>query len=299
MLFRDDAFARHQRMRWLRPDAGRWVREDAARFLRPGSGQAEVVAGIERKYNQDQPRVPAGNGRESGRWTDGSSGGAGNDVAQPMGSIDFGDLPNFSDLFQIAPSEYDNSNFTQLAGDIPDGEGSSIGQNQGPSLEPPEIPAERPITREERMTFARSVATWVTGVGRRAAAVDLFFEAADQVSGLKGLLDAGKSAADPPASLEELQERATLPSQSGYQKHHIVERAAALEAGYPKSLVDGRDNLASIPVLKHIDITIEYQRNDFQPDGTFRSLREYLQDKDFETRRNVGLAIMRKHGVLK
>ncbi|HEY0235249.1 MAG TPA: hypothetical protein VGC86_09380 [Afipia sp.] len=147
MLLRDDAFARHQRMRWLRPDAERWVGQDAARFLRPGSDPFEILPGFEQKYNQAQPRVPAGNGRESGRWTDGSGSGAGSDVGQPTSGIDFGDLPSFSDLFalfQITPQEFGNPDGTQLAGEIPDGDGPGIGHNQGPPLEPPEIPAGRP-----------------------------------------------------------------------------------------------------------------------------------------------------------
>jgi len=55
--------AREQR-RWLRNDAHRWLRPDHARFEKPQR--------IERKYNPNQPRVPAGN-RDGGQWTSGSS----------------------------------------------------------------------------------------------------------------------------------------------------------------------------------------------------------------------------------
>jgi hypothetical protein len=104
----NDAIAREaQRRRWLRPDWRRWMREDADRFAPPGveargsrsdhaddaefaaelnrlrAQQGELrrmLAGVQfelalrrlrRKYSPDQPREPAGNGRESGRWTDG------------------------------------------------------------------------------------------------------------------------------------------------------------------------------------------------------------------------------------
>ena len=77
----------------MRPDAHRWIRPDAARFL-VRNGTASVYSDVERKYSPTQPRVPAGSGRESGRWTHGSSGGIGTGgaiTASPMGNIDFGD----------------------------------------------------------------------------------------------------------------------------------------------------------------------------------------------------------------
>jgi len=137
MSAREDAYARHQQARWMRPDAHRWVRPDAARFLKPGTDVASVYPALERKYSPNQPRVPAGN-PDGGQWTDGSGSGA-TRVARQVGHVDIGDLPNFRDLFalfQISPSETDNSDYTQLAGDLPPG----LGHNEGPSLEPPEIP---------------------------------------------------------------------------------------------------------------------------------------------------------------
>lgn len=80
MSAREDAYARHQQARWMQPDGYRWIRPDAARFLKPGADVASVFPSLEGKYTPNQPRVPAGSGRESGRWTDGSSGG-GNAVA--------------------------------------------------------------------------------------------------------------------------------------------------------------------------------------------------------------------------
>jgi hypothetical protein len=40
-----------------------------------------ALRALGRKYREDQPRVPAGSGRESGRWTDGGGSGAGRDDA--------------------------------------------------------------------------------------------------------------------------------------------------------------------------------------------------------------------------
>ena len=72
-----DAFDAHQRARFMRPDAHRWIRPDAARFLAPGTDPASVYPALipaETKYSPNQPRVPKGNGDESGRWTDGDGG---------------------------------------------------------------------------------------------------------------------------------------------------------------------------------------------------------------------------------
>ncbi|MCE3256966.1 MAG: hypothetical protein K0Q64_1049 [Nitrobacter vulgaris] len=57
----------------MRPDAYRWIRPDAARFLVPGTDPREVYPALQRKFNPDQPRVPAGN-PDGGQWTDGGGG---------------------------------------------------------------------------------------------------------------------------------------------------------------------------------------------------------------------------------
>lgn len=163
MTARENAYLRHQQARWMRPDAYRWIRPDAARFLNPGTDTANAYPGLECKYRPSQPRVPAGSGRESGQWTDGNGAGAsagGNaNVTQPMGNIDLGDLPNVGDLFslfQITPAETDNSEDTQLAGDIPTGDSPEL-----PSSEPPEIPQERPKpAQNERDICERPPVGW-------------------------------------------------------------------------------------------------------------------------------------------
>lgn len=50
-------------LRWMQPNAQRWLRHDAHRFMPPGQS-------AERKFNPEQPRVPAGNS-EGGQWSNG------------------------------------------------------------------------------------------------------------------------------------------------------------------------------------------------------------------------------------
>lgn len=79
----------------MRPDAHRWIRSDAARFLAPGTDPASVYPAlipVETKYSPNQPRVPAGNGDESGRWTDGRG-----TLAIPMGNVGIDDPRVISD----------------------------------------------------------------------------------------------------------------------------------------------------------------------------------------------------------
>lgn len=66
-------FEAAQCARWMRPDAYRWIRPDAARFLAPGIDPRDVYPALQRKFNPDQPRVPAGN-PDGGQWTDGGGG---------------------------------------------------------------------------------------------------------------------------------------------------------------------------------------------------------------------------------
>lgn len=86
MSAREDAYARHQQQRWMRPDAHRWIRPDAARFLLPGTDPVSVYPALERKYSPSQPRMPAGN-PDGGQWTSGG-GGSSTRVARPMGNAD-------------------------------------------------------------------------------------------------------------------------------------------------------------------------------------------------------------------
>lgn len=297
----EDAYARAQQTRWMRPDAHRWIRPDAARFLKPGTDPASVYPALERKYSPNQPRVPAGN-PDGGQWTDGdgSSGASVPNSTQPMGNIDFGDLPSFSDLFalfQITPSEIDNSDYTQLAGDVPEGDGPGIGHNEGPPLEPPEIPAETPKRGGDWMQFARSAAGWVKLVGRYSPYADAFFGAVKQIDETNEIINTIKSANDPPRTLEELQTRVGLPADGGYHDHHIVNQHAGNRSLFGDRAVDSRSNQARIPVLKHIEISRWYATRNEGFGGL--TPRDYLRDKSWEEQTKIGLYIMKREGVLK
>lgn len=209
-------------------------------FLAP-SAAASVYCGVERKYSPNQPRVPAGNGRESGRWTEGSGGGAGsgaNLAASPMGHIDFGDLPNFSDvfsLFQITPGETDNSDYTQLAGDVSEDGGPDIGRNEGSPLEPPEIPQTRPNVSDERMSVVWDVVEWIGKKGRNSPAVSGYFGILNAAHWFKYYEEMTKTYHDPPETLEQLQHNAQKPSEAGYHDHHIEEQTLLERLGFSRS----------------------------------------------------------------
>lgn len=287
----------------MRPDGHRWIRPDAARFLKPDTDLASVYPALEQKYNRNQPRVPAGNGRESGRWTDGSSGGTGsgsNPVTSPMGNTDFGDLPNFSDvfsLFQITPSETDNSDYTQLAGDVSDGDGPGIGHNQGPPFEPPEISQTRPNVSDERMSVVWDVVEWIGKKGRNSPAVSGYFGILNAAHWFKYYEEMTKTYYDPPETLEQLQHNAQKASEAGYHDHHIEEQTLLERLGFSRSERNRPDNMARIPILKHYDISGWYGRPNQEFDGL--TPRQYLSDKDAVTRREVGLYALRLFGVLK
>ncbi len=70
-----DAYLKNEIKRWMAPNAGHFVRPDWRQYVQPGLDLSSVFEIYERKYNRDQPRVPAG-GPDGGQWT--SDGGAGN-----------------------------------------------------------------------------------------------------------------------------------------------------------------------------------------------------------------------------
>ncbi len=281
---------RHQQSRWLRPDAYRWVRPDARRFISPGGDLAEAFPALAHKYNPDQPRVPAGS-PDGGQWTDGSGG-----AAKPMGDLGFGDLgfgnlaglEDFGALFQITPSETDLDG-VQLAGDPPIGDSP-----QTPSSEPPEIPPERPNTSVRTTSYLRAAANWLAQNAGLAA--DIYAGAMNNVEWLKDYGDVVQAARDEPKSFEELQEGVSQ-RRPGYDDHHIVEQTWAERFGYTRSEIDDPSNLVSIPRLKHYQITGWYGTSN--PDFNDLSPREYLRDKSWEERRQVGLDALVLFKVLK
>ncbi|MGH6682332.1 MAG: hypothetical protein ACRECA_00155 [Pseudolabrys sp.] len=265
----DSYWQDYQRRRWLRPNAHLYVHPDAARWLQPDQRLWQGPDFAERKYNADQPRVPAGNS-DGGQWTTVSSGG-GISIAVPVSDRFEGDGAAGGDT-----GETGTGNLGQLAGDIPTGD-------------PPEIPEERPPTSPERSAALKATA-------RLLGPISTVAEIAELGVWLRTYSAQIQSYSDPPKSLEELQRAVSTPA-NGYDIHHIVEQTQAEKDGFTREVIDGPDNLVLIPRLKHQEITGWYQtKND---DFGDLSPREYLSGRNWEIRKAVGLDALRIFGVLK
>ena len=101
---------------------------------------------------------------------------------------------------------------------------------------------------------------------------------------------------DPPRSLAELNQAANN-RQSGYDVHHIVEQAAAAADGSEGAWMNGPDNLARIPTLKHWELNSWYAMTSKYFGGV--SPRNFLRGKSWDERRRVGIEGLRAVGVLK
>jgi hypothetical protein len=152
---------------------------------------------------------------------------------------------------------------------------------------PPIIPRERPSATSERNDVAREVARWLAqNRGHVIENVDWFFEYEPSV----------QAYLDPPKTLQELHE-AVPTSKPGYDIHHIVERMSAEQDGFPKSVINGPENLVRIPRFKHWEITSWYMTKNENYGG--RSPRDYLRGKDWDERWRVGVEALIRQGVLK
>lgn len=100
---------------------------------------------------------------------------------------------------------------------------------------------------------------------------------------------------DEPKSLEELQQLAAIPRR-GYDVHHIVERAAARRLGMRGDEIDAPSNLVRISTFKHWELNSWYET----PSLIFSNQppRKYLDGKDAEEHRRVGLIGLNTVGVL-
>ncbi len=304
---RANVFLRHQQQRWLRADAARWVRPDAAKFLKPGTPLADIYPALAFKYNPDQPRVPAGNSRDSGRWGDGGSSGrprvyitgqnddgetlgdGGTGVSLPSLSFDVGDLLgniDWSDLFDVKPRKR-RTGGVRLAGDLPDGFGA-------PDDKPPKVPAKRPKKSSQRTGVFRVITSWA----RRHPAIagDLIaglLDISDWMDAYEDLIEADR---DPPKTMQDLQ-AGVGQRRPGYDTHHIIEQTAAEKWELTRSEIDDPSNLVSIPRLRHYQITGWYGTRTDRFGGL--SPREYLSDKGPDERRRIGLEALVRFEVLK
>jgi hypothetical protein len=76
-----------------------------------------------------------------------------------------------------------------------------------------------------------------------------------------------------------------------------VEQTPAEQDGFPRSIIDSRDNLVRIPTLKHWQINSWYQTLNDDYGGL--SPRDYLRGKTWEERTSVGHDALVRHGILK
>jgi hypothetical protein len=158
-----------------------------------------------------------------------------------------------------------------------------------PTNDPPELPKDRPRIPEERTSAIKEVIRRLERfggpIGRIIGAAYWLYEYDAEIT----------SALDPPKSLEELQ-RAHATPKAGYHRHHIVEQTSAERDGFPRSMIDGPDNLVLIPKRKHVEITSWYQTKNDDYGGL--PPREYLHGKNWEERRRIGLKMLVDVGVL-
>ena len=108
--------------------------------------------------------------------------------------------------------------------------------------------------------------------------------------------DVVQAARDEPKALDELRDGVGL-KRPGYDDHHIVEQTWAERFGFSRSEIDDPSNVVSIPRLKHYRITGWYASPNEDYEGL--SPREYLRDKNWEVRRQVGLDALIKFEALK
>ncbi len=84
---------------------------------------------------------------------------------------------------------------------------------------------------------------------------------------------------------------------AGYQVHHIVEQTPARADGFPEEQIEAPENKVLIPTLKHRDIGAWFSTKNPLFDG--HSPWDHLRDKDWDTRRKVGIDALIDFGVLK
>lgn len=175
-----------------------------------------------------------------------------------------------------------------------------VADKPGPSAEPPldkppAISPTRPSTSQERTAFLKSAAQWVARALKRGTPIGRFLAALEVLSWFDPERPYFEAYQDPPKTLEELQ-GAVSESKRGYHKHHIVEQSSAEEDGFPRSMIDERENLVRIPALKHWEINAWYQTKSER--FGFLSPREYLSGKSWQERRRFGLQALIERGVL-
>jgi hypothetical protein len=221
---------------------------------------AQLASAFKAGFSPSQPRVPAGN-PDGGQWT--GSGGGG----------------------------------TAAGGGL-----TQVAQNISPD-HLTDIPEERPESARLRNAAIKRVAIFVAKLAAEhflGEPAGLILNAIDIASSAAWVVEEGgaliEAYADPPKSLEELQEAVSTPA-AGYDIHHIVEQTPAEQDGFSRSQIDSPANLVRIPTLKHWQITGWYMT----PSEDFGGMspRSYLRGRSWEERMQVGYRGLIRSGVLK
>ena len=222
-------------------------------------------------FNPNQPRVPRGSS-DGGQWT-GSGTNAGS--AKPRATVPKVPKPRLD---------------IPLAGK-PD--------KTGTLEQPPHIPSEPPATSKLRNAAIKRAAKWLGKAALKHAIpeIGLYLDIIDAATWIHDSYPDIQSYFDPPKSLDELQRAVAADRTPGYENHHIAEQSAAKDDGFPRSLIDSRDNLVRIPTFKHREIT-EWFRAPNEDFGG-QSPREYLRGRDWSERVRVGKKALVESGVLK
>lgn len=170
-----------------------------------------------------------------------------------------------------------------------------------------EIPSQLPASTQLRNQIVKQVVKLIARLAVEAALIDsgigtavgvsmLVADAISTATWLKDYVPVIQSYFDAPKSLDELQQNALTP-RVGYDIHHIVEQTPAENADFPRSMIDAPENLVSVPRFRHQDISDWYSTKN--EEFGFINPREYLSDKDWNTRTRLGLRALRDNGVLK
>jgi len=157
-----------------------------------------------------------------------------------------------------------------------------------PTSNPPEIPKERPPRSPDRTAAYKAAARWLTKYG---GTIGKLIEAFEWLREHSPLIEAYR---DPPRSLEALQNDVSN-SALGYDIHHIVRRDQTDIFG--QEAVNSPENLVRIPRLKHWEINGWYQEPN--PDYDWETPKDYVNGRNWDVQRAVGLDALRIHGVLK
>lgn len=171
-----------------------------------------------------------------------------------------------------------------------------IGDNGGPSLDPPEPPKEPSKDKTSRTQADKALAKRIAQrLLRRAGPIGALISAVE-LAEHHSAIHSITSYQDAPKTLAELQQNAGN-GRPGYEDHHIVERGTGGREGFSRAQIDSADNLVSVPKYKHHEITGWYTK----PNKSFgrQTPRNYLRGKDWSEHVRIGHQAMREFGVLK